>query len=74
MGNGAKAEQKRERNAKNAPAKGASSQLKANAAAQTTICKKCFRTFQSTAGQAKLTEHSDTHNKPFAECFPDFGK
>jgi hypothetical protein len=46
-GNGAKAAQKRERNAKDA--KGAAkSQLKVNEAAKTTQCKICFTTFLST--------------------------
>ncbi|PNS14302.1 hypothetical protein CAC42_6815 [Sphaceloma murrayae] len=69
MGNGAKAQQKRERNAADAK-KGPTSQLKANAAAQSKKCKKCFQTFQSTANQKALEEHaSSKHSLKYEDCF-----
>jgi hypothetical protein len=69
MGNGAKAAQKRERNAKDGK-KEANSQLKSNAKAQTIKCKICFSTFQSTAGRNNLEEHaSNKHNKKYEDCF-----
>ncbi|PPJ49703.1 hypothetical protein CBER1_02877 [Cercospora berteroae] len=68
MGNGAKAQQKRERNAKDTSNKG--SQLKTNAAAKTIKCKVCFADFQSTTKQPALTEHaSNKHNKKYEDCF-----
>ncbi|CAO3698782.1 unnamed protein product [Rhizopus microsporus] len=48
MGNGAKAQMKRERNAKQNQKKEGASQLKANAAAKNIICKTCFQTFLCT--------------------------
>ncbi|KAK2068195.1 hypothetical protein P8C59_002852 [Phyllachora maydis] len=71
-GNGAKAAQKRERNAKNAagPAK---SQLKANSAAMNIQCDTCKATFLSTSREKALTEHAvNKHNKTLPECFPSF--
>ncbi|EMF15320.1 DUF1909-domain-containing protein [Sphaerulina musiva SO2202] len=68
MGNGAKAQQKRERNAKDTSTKG--SQLKANAAAKTIKCKVCFQDFQSTAKRPALEQHADSrHSKKYEECF-----
>ncbi|KAI8143625.1 At2g23090 like protein [Fennellomyces sp. T-0311] len=72
MGNGAKAQMKRERNAKGA-GKEAKSQLKVNAAAKNIVCKTCFQTFLTTASEKLLQEHaSNKHNKTVKECFPDF--
>ncbi|KAF2197988.1 DUF1909-domain-containing protein [Delitschia confertaspora ATCC 74209] len=70
MGNGAKAQQKRER----AGAKGGKaepkSQLKSNAAAQTVKCKTCFQTFQGTTSRKMLGDHaSNKHSKQFEDCF-----
>ncbi|KAF2153691.1 DUF1909-domain-containing protein [Myriangium duriaei CBS 260.36] len=69
MGNGAKAQQKRDRNAKDVK-KGPTSQLKANAAAQTIKCKKCFQAFQSTTNRKALDEHStNKHSATYDDCF-----
>ncbi|KAJ9161457.1 hypothetical protein NKR19_g2260 [Coniochaeta hoffmannii] len=69
-GNGAKAAQKRERNAKDAKG-GAKSQLKVNEAAKSIQCKVCFATFLSTTREKGLAEHTlNKHNKSVAECFP----
>ncbi|KAF1958029.1 DUF1909-domain-containing protein [Byssothecium circinans] len=70
MGNGNRAQQKRERNA--AKTKGAEpkSQLKSNAAALTIKCKTCFQSFQSTTSRKMLTEHAtNKHTKGFEDCF-----
>ncbi|OCK75661.1 DUF1909-domain-containing protein [Lepidopterella palustris CBS 459.81] len=68
MGNGAKAQQKRERNAKEK--KGPSSQLKSNAAAKTIICKVCRQDFQSTAKKDQLQVHAENkHSKTYDDCF-----
>jgi len=70
MGNGAKAQQKRERNKEKEANKGASSQLKSNAAAKTIKCKTCFQDFQSTANRKTLDEHAtNKHSKTYEECF-----
>ncbi|KAL1606275.1 hypothetical protein SLS60_003677 [Paraconiothyrium brasiliense] len=69
MGNGAKAQQKRERAGDKGP-KEAKSQLKSNASAQSVKCKTCFQTFQSTTARKLLTEHaSNKHTKNFEDCF-----
>ncbi|KAF1994268.1 DUF1909-domain-containing protein [Amniculicola lignicola CBS 123094] len=69
MGNGAKAQQKRERNAGKGP-KDAKSQLKSNAAALSIKCKTCFQSFQSTTNRNMLGDHaSNKHSKTFEECF-----
>ncbi|KAK7192062.1 hypothetical protein DPSP01_003924 [Paraphaeosphaeria sporulosa] len=69
MGNGAKAQQKRDRAADKGP-KEAKSQLKSNASAQSVKCKTCFQTFQSTTARKLLTEHaSNKHSKNFEDCF-----
>ncbi|KAH9487142.1 hypothetical protein JR316_0001211 [Psilocybe cubensis] len=75
MGNGAKAQQKRERNAdKNAP-KGSKSQAKINEAAKSIICGVCRQNFLITTRAPALEEHSaNKHSKTMAECFPNFGK
>ncbi|KAH6643612.1 At2g23090 like protein [Boeremia exigua] len=69
MGNGAKAQQKRDRKGDSGP-KEAKSQLKSNSAAQTVKCKTCFQTFQSTTNRKLLTEHAaNKHSKQFVDCF-----
>ncbi|KAN0135560.1 At2g23090 like protein [Lactarius tabidus] len=75
MGNGAKAQQKRERNAdKNGP-KGAKSQFKSNEAAKSIICAICRQDFLVTTRTPALEEHSQNkHSKSMAECFPDVAK
>ncbi|ESK98442.1 duf1909-domain-containing protein [Moniliophthora roreri MCA 2997] len=72
MGNGAKAQQKRERNAdKNAP-KGSKSQAKVNEAAKNIVCATCKQSFLVTTRAPALEQHSqDRHNKTMAECFPN---
>ncbi|KAF8922316.1 At2g23090 like protein [Mucidula mucida] len=74
MGNGAKAAQKRERNAKDAGGKG-KSQTKSNEAAKSIICQNCKQAFFVTTRQPALEEHAtNKHSKTLAECFPNFGK
>ncbi|KAJ1040920.1 hypothetical protein NDA11_000425 [Ustilago hordei] len=74
MGNGAKAQQKRERNAKAAGGE-AKSQKKVNEAAKNVMCMTCRQTFLLTVREPALQQHaSDRHNKTLAECFPTFGK
>ncbi|CAK7197370.1 hypothetical protein SEUCBS139899_000016 [Sporothrix eucalyptigena] len=71
-GNGAKAAQKRERNAKNAGGV-AKSQLKTNEKAMNIQCSVCKATFLSTTREAALNDHSSNkHSKTVADCFPDF--
>ncbi|ORY05765.1 DUF1909-domain-containing protein [Basidiobolus meristosporus CBS 931.73] len=80
MGNGQKAQQKRERNAKMAKANTNTSQLKANAAAKSIICQTCRQTFLCTVREKAFTfsflslaEHAENkHSKTTAECFPGF--
>ncbi|KAI0786031.1 At2g23090 like protein [Abortiporus biennis] len=70
MGNGAKAQQKRERNAAKGGAT-AKSQIKTNEAAKNIICSVCRQTFLLTTREPALTEHAQNkHNKSAAECFP----
>ncbi|GAA5891070.1 hypothetical protein JCM5296_007367 [Sporobolomyces johnsonii] len=72
MGNGAKAAQKREKNAANQK-KGPTSQLAANAKAMTLVCTVCKSPFMSTSRAPALTEHAvNKHSKDLATCFPDF--
>ncbi|KAI8908064.1 At2g23090 like protein [Gorgonomyces haynaldii] len=72
MGNGAKAQQKRERNAKDA-AKGASSQLKVNQKALSVQCTVCKQTFLQTIKRPALEQHMEKHaGKDFNTCFPNF--
>ncbi|KAJ5764819.1 hypothetical protein N7520_004378 [Penicillium odoratum] len=70
MGNGAKANMKRERNAKDA--KGApKSQKKANEQAMNIQCQTCRQTFLQTTKAPALLEHaSNKHSKGLADCFP----
>ncbi|KAK0553861.1 hypothetical protein OC846_000763 [Tilletia horrida] len=71
MGNGNRAQQKRERNAKDAK-KDPKSQLKTNEAAKNVKCSVCFQTFLSTVRQPALEQHSEKHSKPLSQCFPEF--
>jgi len=72
-GNGAKAAQKRERNAKLGAAGAAKSQLKSNEKALNIQCQTCKATFLSTTREVALNEHaSNKHSKSVAECFPTF--
>ncbi|KXJ91243.1 hypothetical protein Micbo1qcDRAFT_162877 [Microdochium bolleyi] len=72
MGNGAKAAQKRDRNAKDA--KGAAkSQLKTNEKAMDIQCQICKSTFLKTTRAPQLTEHAaNKHSKTIADCFPTY--
>ncbi|KAI9216755.1 At2g23090 like protein [Blastocladiella britannica] len=70
MGNGSKAQMKRDRNAK-AAAGGPKSQLKSNEAAKSIQCMTCRQTFLGTASDASLTEHAENrHSKTLKDCFP----
>ncbi|KAF7546230.1 hypothetical protein G7Z17_g8574 [Cylindrodendrum hubeiense] len=72
MGNGAKAQQKRDRNQKNGD-KVAKSQLKVNKQACDIQCQICKSTFLKTTKAPALTEHaSNKHSKTLEECFPSF--
>ncbi|KAK0563241.1 hypothetical protein OC844_002299 [Tilletia horrida] len=73
MGNGNRAQQKRERNAKDGK-KEPKSQLKTNEAAKNVKCSVCFQTFLSTVREPALKEHAEKHSKEFAACFPGWGK
>ncbi|EKM48002.1 uncharacterized protein PHACADRAFT_266604 [Phanerochaete carnosa HHB-10118-sp] len=70
MGNGARAQQKRERNqAKTAST--AKSQTKVNEAAKNIMCQTCRQTFLLTTRAPALEEHAQNkHSKTMAECFP----
>ncbi|KAJ2771470.1 hypothetical protein IWQ56_001767, partial [Coemansia nantahalensis] len=71
MGNGAKAQTKRER----AQAKGkvvAKSQLKVNDAAKNISCQRCRQTFLCTSRRNELQLHADKCKRTFEECFPSF--
>ncbi|TFK23112.1 DUF1909-domain-containing protein [Coprinopsis marcescibilis] len=72
MGNGAKAQQKRERNTDKA-GKAGKSQLKVNEASKSLVCTQCRQPFMNTARAPALEEHAQNkHSKPLAECFPTF--
>ncbi|KAJ2784826.1 hypothetical protein H4R18_000860 [Coemansia javaensis] len=71
MGNGAKAQQKRER-AKKAAGGVAKSQLKANEAAKTIMCQRCKQTFMCTARRDTLQDHSTKCKAEFDACFPGY--
>ncbi|CAG8557096.1 18315_t:CDS:2 [Acaulospora morrowiae] len=72
MGNGQKAQHKRER-AKTQAQKAPTSQLKTNEAAKNIMCQVCRNTFLCTVRQKALTEHAENkHNKKLDECFPGF--
>ncbi|OMJ22304.1 hypothetical protein AYI69_g5441 [Smittium culicis] len=71
MGNGAKAQIRRERNLK-ASAK-PNSQLKVNETAKNIICTVCRSTFLCTSRAKSLAEHAENkHSKTIKDCFPDF--
>ncbi|EJT73245.1 hypothetical protein GGTG_10092 [Gaeumannomyces tritici R3-111a-1] len=74
MGNGNRAQQKRDRNAKDQ--KGVQkSQLKVNEQAKNIQCEVCKATFLTTTREPQLLLHSDNkHSKTVAECFPTYGK
>ncbi|GJN70440.1 zinc-binding domain-containing protein [Purpureocillium lilacinum] len=73
MGNGAKAQQKRDRNQKDT--KVAKSQTKVNQKALTIQCQVCKATFLQTTKAPALLEHaSNKHNKGLADCFPGAGQ
>ncbi|KAL8387872.1 hypothetical protein RB595_009611 [Gaeumannomyces hyphopodioides] len=75
MGNGNRAQQKRERNAKDQ--KGIKkSQLKVNEQAKKIQCEICKVTFLSTIRGEELEQHSiNKHAKrDMVECFPTYGQ
>jgi len=73
MGNGQKAQVRRERNAKLAQGKGENSQKKQNEAAKNVVCQICRSTFLCTVRLKALDEHAtNKHSKTSAECFPGF--
>ncbi|KAF9480457.1 DUF1909-domain-containing protein [Pholiota conissans] len=73
MGNGAKAQQKRERNAEKNAGGGSKSQAKVNEAAKSIVCATCRQPFLITTRAPALEEHSkNKHSKTMAECFPNF--
>ncbi|KAF5377457.1 hypothetical protein D9615_005175 [Tricholomella constricta] len=75
MGNGAKAQQKRERNADKNAAKNSKSQAKVNEAAKSIVCSDCRQPFLITTRAPALTEHADKrHNKTMEQCFPGVAK
>ncbi|KAG9314635.1 hypothetical protein JVU11DRAFT_5440 [Chiua virens] len=75
MGNGAKAAQKRERNASKNADKGPTSRSKVNEAAKNIVCLTCRQTFLLTTRAPALEEHAQNkHSKTLAECFPGFAK
>ncbi|PWI73326.1 uncharacterized protein PCL_10341 [Purpureocillium lilacinum] len=70
---GAKAQQKRDRNQKDT--KVAKSQTKVNQKALTIQCQVCKATFLQTTKAPALLEHaSNKHNKGLADCFPGAGQ
>jgi len=72
MGNGAKAQQKRERNAQ-AGAKSKASQLKVNQEALSVLCDICKQPFMGTVRAPALEAHAQNkHGKGLAECFSKF--
>ncbi|CUA73646.1 hypothetical protein RSOLAG22IIIB_01182 [Rhizoctonia solani] len=74
MGNGAKAQQKQQRNAKKTQDSAAKSQLKTNEAAKSIICQTCRQTFLSTTRLPALTQHVENKHsgKTVADCFPNY--
>ncbi|WVO14050.1 hypothetical protein L204_101675 [Cryptococcus depauperatus] len=72
MGNGAKAQQRKERGAKEAGKKGDPSQLKTNAASLSIQCDICKAVFQGTSTIVVLQQHVDSkHPKSeVKKCFP----
>ncbi|KAJ1310809.1 hypothetical protein OPQ81_009329 [Rhizoctonia solani] len=74
MGNGAKAQQKQQRNAKKAADSGPKSQLKTNEAAKNIICQTCRQTFLTTTRLPALVQHVENKHsgKTVADCFPNY--
>ncbi|KAG8943194.1 hypothetical protein FRC04_003157 [Tulasnella sp. 424] len=74
MGNGAKAQQKRERNADKNAKKGSSSQSKTNEAAKNILCEICRQTFLVTTRLPQLQQHVDNKHsgKTVKDCFPKY--
>ncbi|KAK9897099.1 DUF1909-domain-containing protein [Cystobasidium minutum MCA 4210] len=69
MGNGAKAQQKRDRAAKDGK-KEPNSQLKTNEKAMNKKCNICMSTFLQTTSKKGLDEHAQNkHSKTGTECF-----
>ncbi|KAI9572675.1 At2g23090 like protein, partial [Boletus coccyginus] len=72
---GARAAQKRERNAGKQVDKGPTSRTKVNEAAKNIICMTCRQTFLLTTRAPALEEHAQNkHSKTLAECFPGSAK
>ncbi|KAI0067868.1 DUF1909-domain-containing protein, partial [Artomyces pyxidatus] len=72
---GAKAAQKRERNAEKNAAKGSKSQAKVNEAAKNIVCSICRQPFLVTTRGPALEEHAQNkHSKTMADCFPSVPK
>ncbi|EGG17429.1 hypothetical protein DFA_08424 [Cavenderia fasciculata] len=72
-GNGAKAQQKRERNLKKAAGETkAHSQLKSNEAAKNIMCNVCRQSFMCTAKEPELRLHAENKHvgRAFTDCFP----
>ncbi|KAJ5242062.1 uncharacterized protein N7469_000389 [Penicillium citrinum] len=70
MGNGARAQQKRERNATQGKSV-AKSQTKSNEKAMSIQCQVCKQTFLQTTKAPALLEHaSNKHKKGLPDCFP----
>ncbi|TPX40538.1 hypothetical protein SeLEV6574_g06564 [Synchytrium endobioticum] len=72
MGNGQKAQTRRDRAARDASKAG--SQLKINEAAKSIQCKICLQTFMKTANRQQLEAHQSSKHegKTFEACFPGF--
>ncbi|KAF4510231.1 hypothetical protein G6O67_002136 [Ophiocordyceps sinensis] len=74
MGNGNRAQQKRERNQKDQQTT-AKSQLKVNEKAMNIQCQICKATFLQTTKAPALLEHaSNKHKKGLTDCFPGSGQ
>ena len=72
-GNGARAAQKRERNAKKQnQQKSAKSQLKVNEAARTVVCKVCLTSFMSVSSKKMLSEHAENRHPKNTFAVRDF--
>lgn len=71
-GNAQKSAAKRAKNQAKEKKKGAGSQLKVNASANTIVCKVCYNSFMCTASATILAEHAkNKHEKTLTQCFPD---
>ncbi|TLD12523.1 uncharacterized protein PgNI_04334 [Pyricularia grisea] len=71
---GNRAQQKRERNAKDAKS-APKSQLKVNENAKNIQCEICKSTFLMTTREPQLLQHAENkHSKTIADCFPTYGK